>query len=104
MPKTPPAHHQSREQDQARFNRETVDAISFMLRRVGIDYDIQTLTIGLTPTKIPHVLGRRWTGWQVIDRTNNAGVTRVAPPAGIDPAFELWLQATVSGTFKIMVF
>lgn len=102
--RSPPAHHQSDDQDQARFNRETVDALSHILGRAGVDYDIQTVNVTTSATKVPHKLGRRWVGWYVIDRTNNAGIRRVAPPAGIDPAKELWVDATLASTVKILVF
>lgn len=100
----PPSHYQAQDQGQARFNRETVDALAAVVSSAGVDYDIREVTVGTSPTRVPHKLGRRWRGWIVVDRTNNAGISRVAPPAGVDPAFDLWLQATLAATVKVLVF
>lgn len=102
--RSPPAHHQSVDQGQARFNRESADSIGHILGRAGVNYDIVSLTVGTSATEVRHRLGRRWQGWQVVDLQGNTNIWRGTPPAGTDPAEQLWVQAGASVLAKILVF
>lgn len=101
--RSPPKHYQSPDQEQARFNRETVDALRHVLGRAGVDYDVVALTVGTGATQVRHRLGRRHAGWVVVDLAANTNVWRSALPSGASQD-DLFVQAGASVPASILVF
>lgn len=97
----PPDHHQSADAGQARFNRATVDALEFVLKRAGVDYDIVTVDIDTSATVVPYRLGRPWTGWQVVDIGTAATVHRDA--SSTSTSLRL-VASSAASDVKVLVF
>jgi hypothetical protein len=102
--KRAPTHYQAPDQLQARFNRETGDALAHVLSRAGVDYDLLTVDVGTSATQVPHRLGRQWVGWHVVDTQTAATFHRSALPSG-SAATDLYIQASsAAADTKILVF
>jgi len=101
--RSPPAHHQSQDQDQARFNREVTDALGHILGRLGVDYVLVDVTVGTASTEVKHNLGRKWRGWSPVDMAVDTNIWRAVAPSGAS-VNGLWLQAGVSVAARILVF
>lgn len=103
MTRSAPNHYQAPDLNQARFNRETSDALGHILTRAGVDYDLVSLTVGTSATQVPHRLTRQWQGWTVVDIAANTNIWRSTPPSGA-AAGTLWVQAGTSAAVILLVF
>jgi hypothetical protein len=100
-----PFSHRSGDQGQTRFNEAVVETLGNITQGV-VDCDIVAATIAVTATRVPHKLGRPWTGWFVVDRDADCRIWRVVP-ASTEPRDDskyIYLQANAGVNAKVYLF